>query len=124
MKELGGGAIVNLGSIIWRLKQTGLPAYIASKAVVTGLTRTLARQLGPFGIRVNTISPGADRAPDQTVAYAGARERDCGRAVSQYAGSTRRYRLYGAVPGLGRWREMLGTRFCGRRGVELAVDNS
>jgi D-xylose 1-dehydrogenase len=59
MKELGGGAIINMGSIIWRLKHTGLPAYITSKAAVTGLTRTLARQLGPLGIRVNTISPGA-----------------------------------------------------------------
>lgn len=59
MKLLGGGSIINLGSIIWRLRHTGLPAYIASKAAVTGLTRTLARQLGPFGIRVNTISPGA-----------------------------------------------------------------
>jgi D-xylose 1-dehydrogenase len=59
MKKLGRGTIINLGSIIWRLKHTGLPAYSASKAAITGLTRTLARQLGPFGIRVNTISPGA-----------------------------------------------------------------
>jgi D-xylose 1-dehydrogenase len=59
MKRLGGGAIINLGSIIWRLKQTGLPAYSTSKAAVTGLTRTLARLFGPFNIRVNTLSPGA-----------------------------------------------------------------
>ena len=59
MKRLGGGAIINLGSIIWRLKHTGLPVYNVSKASVTGLTRVLARELGPFGIRVNTISPGA-----------------------------------------------------------------
>jgi NAD(P)-dependent dehydrogenase (short-subunit alcohol dehydrogenase family) len=59
MKRLGGGAIINLGSIIWRLKHTGLPAYGVSKASVTGLTRTLAREFGPFGIRVNTLSPGA-----------------------------------------------------------------
>lgn len=59
MKKLGGGAIVNLGSIIWRLKHTGLPAYSTCKAAVTGLTRTQAREYGPFGIRVNTISPGA-----------------------------------------------------------------
>ncbi len=59
MKRLGGGAIVNLGSIVWRLKHTGLPAYSACKAAVTGLTRTQAREYGPFGIRVNTISPGA-----------------------------------------------------------------
>jgi NAD(P)-dependent dehydrogenase (short-subunit alcohol dehydrogenase family) len=59
MKRLGGGAIINLGSIIWRLKHTGLPVYNVIKASVTGLTRVLARELGPFGIRVNTISPGA-----------------------------------------------------------------
>ena len=59
MKRLGGGAIVNLGSIIWRLKHTGLPAYSTSKAAVTGLTRTLATEFGPFNIRVNTLSPGA-----------------------------------------------------------------
>src|SRR5207245_1074094 len=59
MKRLGGGTIINLGSIIWRLKHTGLPVYNVSKASVTGLTRVLARELGPLGIRVNTISPGA-----------------------------------------------------------------
>jgi len=59
MKRLGGGSIINLGSIIWRLKQTGTPAYSTTKAAVTGLTRTLARLFGPFNIRVNTISPGA-----------------------------------------------------------------
>jgi NAD(P)-dependent dehydrogenase (short-subunit alcohol dehydrogenase family) len=59
MKRLGGGAIINLGSIIWRLKQTGLPVYNVTKASITGLTRILAREFGPFGIRVNTLSPGA-----------------------------------------------------------------
>ena len=59
MKRLGGGAIINLGSIIWRLKLTGLPVYMVTKASITGLTRVLAREFGPFGIRVNTISPGA-----------------------------------------------------------------
>src|SRR2546421_997762 len=59
MKRLGGGAIINLGSIIWRLKLTGVPVYNVTKASITGLTRVLAREFGPFGIRVNTISPGA-----------------------------------------------------------------
>src|ERR1700687_5181601 len=59
MKRLGGGAIINLGSMIWRLKHTGLPVYNVIKASVTGLTRVMAREFGPFGIRVNTISPGA-----------------------------------------------------------------
>ena len=59
MKRLGGGAIVNLGSIIWRLKQTDAPVYSVTKAAITGLTGALAREFGPYGIRVNTISPGA-----------------------------------------------------------------
>jgi D-xylose 1-dehydrogenase len=48
-----------LSSIIWRLKLTDLPVYSVSKAAVIGLTRTQAREYGPFGIRVNSISPGA-----------------------------------------------------------------
>jgi NAD(P)-dependent dehydrogenase (short-subunit alcohol dehydrogenase family) len=59
MKRLGAGAIVNLGSITWRLKQADMCVYAISKASVVGLTRVLAREFGPFGIRVNSISPGA-----------------------------------------------------------------
>ncbi len=58
MKQLGGGSIINLGSISWMLKQGGMPVYLSSKAAVQGMTRGLARDLGPFGIRVNTLVPG------------------------------------------------------------------
>ena len=58
MKQAGGGAIVNFGSISWMLKQGGMPVYTTSKAAVQGLTRSLARDLGPFNIRVNTLVPG------------------------------------------------------------------
>jgi D-xylose 1-dehydrogenase len=58
MKALGGGAIVNFGSISWKLKQGGMPVYTTSKAAVQGLTRSLARDFGPFNIRVNTLVPG------------------------------------------------------------------
>ncbi|MGN6809118.1 MAG: SDR family NAD(P)-dependent oxidoreductase [Trinickia sp.] len=58
MKASGGGSIVNLGSISWMLKQGGMPVYLTSKAAITGLTHALARDLGPFGIRVNTLVPG------------------------------------------------------------------
>ena len=58
MKAAGGGSIVNLGSISWKLKQGGMPVYTTSKAAVQGLTRSLARDLGPFNIRVNTLVPG------------------------------------------------------------------
>ena len=58
MKAAGGGSIVNFGSISWKLKQGGMPAYTTSKAAVQGLTRSLARDYGPFNIRVNTLVPG------------------------------------------------------------------
>ncbi len=58
MKAAGLGSIVNFGSISWKLKQGGMPVYTTSKAAVQGLTRSLARDLGPFNIRVNTLVPG------------------------------------------------------------------
>jgi D-xylose 1-dehydrogenase len=58
MKLLGGGSIVNLGSISWMLKNAGYPVYLSAKAAVQGMTRGLARDLGPFRIRVNTLVPG------------------------------------------------------------------
>ncbi len=59
MRAAGGGSIVNISSTSAR---TGLPyrlPYAVSKFAVMGLTETLARELGPDGIRVNTILPGA-----------------------------------------------------------------
>ncbi|HEY4068313.1 MAG TPA: SDR family oxidoreductase [Burkholderiaceae bacterium] len=58
MKAAGFGSIINFGSISWMLKQGGMPVYTTSKAAVQGLTRSLARDLGPFKIRVNTLVPG------------------------------------------------------------------
>ncbi|MBK9704421.1 MAG: SDR family oxidoreductase [Betaproteobacteria bacterium] len=58
MRALRGGSIINLGSISWMIKQGGMPVYTTSKSAVQGLTRSLARDLGPHGIRVNTLVPG------------------------------------------------------------------
>lgn len=52
------GAVINLSSISWRRGVSGLPVYVTCKAGVEGLTRALARELGPDGIRVNAILPG------------------------------------------------------------------
>ncbi len=59
MKEAGRGAIVNLSSICWMIPSTGLPVYVTAKAAIVGLTRTLAHEYGPKGIRVNAVLPGA-----------------------------------------------------------------
>jgi D-xylose 1-dehydrogenase len=58
MAAAGGGSIVNLGSIAWKMADGSAPLYVACKAAITGLSRALARELGPAGIRVNTVLPG------------------------------------------------------------------
>lgn len=58
MRGAGAGAIVNLGSISWRMGVGGVPVYGTLKSAVEGLTKTLARELGTDGIRVNAIAPG------------------------------------------------------------------
>lgn len=52
------GAIVNLGSTSWVIGQGGMAAYTAAKSAVIGLTRSLARDFGEHGVRVNAIAPG------------------------------------------------------------------
>jgi len=59
MRKAGRGSIVNMGSIAWAIPSTGLPVYVASKAAIVGMTRTLAHELGADNIRVNCVMPGA-----------------------------------------------------------------
>jgi len=59
MRKAGRGAIINMSSISWMIPSTGLPLYIAAKAAIVGLTRTMAHELGPDNIRVNAVLPGA-----------------------------------------------------------------
>lgn len=58
MRNAGGGSIVNLGSMGWKIASGGYPCYAAAKAAVHGLTRGLARDFGRAGVRVNTLVPG------------------------------------------------------------------
>jgi len=58
MKKLGGGSIINFGSITWMVGDPDCPAYVTAKAAIYGMTRALARELGSERIRVNCMVPG------------------------------------------------------------------
>ena len=58
MKSQGHGIILNISTTSVRVALPNRAPYVASKAGLHGLTRSLARELGPFNIRCNTISPG------------------------------------------------------------------
>jgi NAD(P)-dependent dehydrogenase (short-subunit alcohol dehydrogenase family) len=59
MAKRGAGSIIMFGSVAWMRGRPGLVAYTTAKAAINGLTRTLARELGESGVRVNCIVPGA-----------------------------------------------------------------
>lgn len=58
MRAAGGGSIINFSSISYMMGNAGYPGYATAKAAITGLTRALARELGPDRIRVNALMPG------------------------------------------------------------------
>jgi NAD(P)-dependent dehydrogenase (short-subunit alcohol dehydrogenase family) len=69
MKARGGGAIINFSSIAWHLGLEGLLLYETAKAGIEGMTRALARELGPDNIRVTAVVPGNVKTPRQTKWY-------------------------------------------------------
>ncbi|GAA2633500.1 SDR family NAD(P)-dependent oxidoreductase [Paractinoplanes durhamensis] len=71
MAERGWGRIVNVVSPTVRMGGPSGPSYVASKAALIGLTRSLARSLGPLGITVNALSPGAIRTEGEAELAAG-----------------------------------------------------
>jgi len=69
MKAQKSGAIINFGSISWHLGLPDLVVYETAKAGIEGMSRALARELGPDGIRVTTVVPGNVRTPRQMKWY-------------------------------------------------------
>ena len=58
MRDAGEGSIINFSSVSYMMGNAGYPAYTAANAGITGMTRSLAREFGPDGIRVNALAPG------------------------------------------------------------------
>lgn len=58
MRAAGSGRIVNISSNVITFGMSNLMHYVASKAAVVGMTRSMARELGPFGVAVNAVAPG------------------------------------------------------------------
>jgi D-xylose 1-dehydrogenase len=69
MAAAGGGAVVNMGSVSWMRGRPNLVGYTTAKAGILGMTRTLARELGPRHIRVNALVPGAIVTDRQTALH-------------------------------------------------------
>ena len=63
LKRAGGGALLNIASVAGRLGYAYRTPYAASKWGVVGLTHSLAKELGPDGVRANAILPGIVRGP-------------------------------------------------------------
>lgn len=71
LRHMGtGSAIVNLSSVTFHQAPANMTAYVSTKAAIQGFTRSLAREVGPRGIRVNTVSPGWVMTERQVREYA------------------------------------------------------
>jgi 3alpha(or 20beta)-hydroxysteroid dehydrogenase len=79
MTAAGGGSIVNISSIEGFTGAAGLSAYSASKFAIRGMTKVAARELGEFGIRVNSVHPGGVLT-SMTLSQAGTYEQTDGEA--------------------------------------------
>lgn len=58
-KDILNSSIINIGTINWAIPATGIPGYTTTKSAIVGLTRTIAHEFGPQGIRCNSIMPGS-----------------------------------------------------------------
>ncbi|MEO9649978.1 MAG: SDR family oxidoreductase [Roseobacter sp.] len=70
MQAAGKGSIINFSSISYMMGNPGYPGYTAANGAITAMTRSLARELGPNGVRVNALAPGWVLTPRQMEKWA------------------------------------------------------
>ncbi len=70
MQAKGAGSIINFSSVSYMMGNAGYPAYTAANGAITALSRSLARELGPDGVRVNALAPGWVLTPKQLEKWA------------------------------------------------------
>ena len=121
MIAAGGGSIINLGSDSWWRAGGGFPVYTTAKAAVHGLTRGMARDLGPHRIRVNTLVPGWTMTERQKQLWVtpdghGASARG---AVPAGSDRARLRRAHGPLPGIRRLGDVHREQLHGRGGLNL-----
>jgi NAD(P)-dependent dehydrogenase (short-subunit alcohol dehydrogenase family) len=63
MVPAGAGRIINISSVVFEQPPTEMTGYVTAKGGVVGFTRALAVELGPFGVTVNAVAPGAIETP-------------------------------------------------------------
>lgn len=83
MRRRGAGAIITVSSVMAHLGMAGSLPYVSAKAGIIGLTRGLAREAGPDGIRVNCVMPGGIRTEQEEEAFPGQEEEILARMVDQ-----------------------------------------
>jgi 3-oxoacyl-[acyl-carrier protein] reductase len=75
MRDQGYGKIITVSSVMVELGLPGALHYVSTKAGLIGFTRALAREVGPDGIRVNCVMPGAIRTEHETESFPDQEER-------------------------------------------------
>jgi NAD(P)-dependent dehydrogenase (short-subunit alcohol dehydrogenase family) len=117
------GSIINFGSISWMAAQAGIPVYTAAKAATHGMTRSFARELGQYNIRVNTVVPGwVDQAPARPVGRRRRQRTDRPESVSRRESAAAGHRRDGDLPRLGRCAYVLGAELRCRWRLGLSDD--
>ena len=98
MRRAGGGSIVNISSALAEVGYGESASYTAAKGALTALTRTVAVELAPEGIRVNVVHPGVIDTPMVDDAMGDAEARGEGRIGADAPHGRPRSRGGGAVP--------------------------